>query len=143
MAGKLVALDTNGWFALLNRQDRLHELAVSTFADILRTGGKLLVTDWIISETGNGLARTPARQSFRSAVATVLNDPRSILVMIDERRMRQAIDRYDERPDRSWGLVDCSKMLIMEEFGATEAFTSDQHFQQAGFVALLQRDRGG
>ncbi len=137
MAGRPVALDTNGWFALLNRQDRLHELAVTTFAGIVRGGGGLLVTDWIISETGNGLARTPARQTFRSAVTTVLADPRSTFVVVDERRMREALDRYDQRSDKTWGLVDCSTMLIMEEFGATEAFTSDRHFQQAGFVALL------
>ena len=31
-------------------------------------------------------------------------------------------------------------MPIMEEFGSNEAFTSDRHFVQAGFVALLRTD---
>ena len=29
-------------------------------------------------------------------------------------------------------------MLVMEDFGSTDVFTSDYHFEQAGFKALLR-----
>jgi predicted nucleic acid-binding protein len=52
--------------------------------------------------------------------------------------MQQALELYAQRSDKTWGLVDCSTMLMMEEFGSTEVFTSDFHFEQAGFTAMLR-----
>jgi predicted nucleic acid-binding protein len=51
--------------------------------------------------------------------------------------MERAIDRYCHYTDKSWGLVDCASFLVMQDRGITEAFTSDQHFEQAGFKPLL------
>lgn len=98
---------------------------------------RLLVSDSVIAETGNGLARTPARRAFRASVHVILDDPATTFVLIDRASMRQALERYDLRSDKTWGLLDCSTMLIMETFGSTEVFTSDCHFEQAGFKALL------
>jgi uncharacterized protein len=35
-------------------------------------------------------------------------------------------------------LTGCISFLVMEERNITEALTADQHFEQAGFVALLK-----
>jgi predicted nucleic acid-binding protein len=140
MLSSPVALDTNGWFALLNRHDRLHEKSVATYIELLRSRRPILLTDWIIAETGNGLARTPARRNFRKAVNLLLADQRTKLIVLDEARIQQALERYDERPDKTWGLIACSTMLVMEEFGSVEILSSDQHFEQAGFRALLRDD---
>jgi predicted nucleic acid-binding protein len=51
---------------------------------------------------------------------------------------REAVERYNQRPDKSWGLTDCASFLIMEERGISEALTHDEHFVQAGFAALLR-----
>jgi predicted nucleic acid-binding protein len=45
---------------------------------------------------------------------------------------------YDQRPDKSWSLTDCISFQIMEDRGISAALTGDHHFEQAGFVALLQ-----
>jgi len=42
-----------------------------------------------------------------------------------------------KRPDKEWSLVDCSSMVVMARRGIAEAFTSDHHFEQAGFVRSL------
>lgn len=138
MPNSPVTLDTNGWFALLNRGDRLHQRSLVVYQSLLRSWRPILLTDWVVAETGNGLARTPARRTFRGAVNLLLADSRTRLIVIDESRTRQALDRYDERPDKTWGLIDCSTMLVMEEFGSVEVFTYDHHFEQAGFKALLR-----
>jgi len=44
---------------------------------------------------------------------------------------------YRTRPDKEWSLTDCTSFVVMENEQITEAFTSDHHFQQAGFVKLL------
>lgn len=45
--------------------------------------------------------------------------------------------RYLERLDKGYSLTDCDSMLVMEARRIDEALTSDQHFTQAGFRALL------
>jgi hypothetical protein len=37
-------------------------------------------------------------------------------------------------------LTDCISFLVMQDRVMTEALTTDQHFQQAGFRALLLED---
>ena len=45
---------------------------------------------------------------------------------------------YCQRNDKNWGIVDCISFIVMEERRITEALTTDIHFQQAGFRALLR-----
>ena len=44
---------------------------------------------------------------------------------------------YNQRPDKEWGLTDCISFVVMTQEKITSAFTSDHHFEQAGFVKLL------
>ena len=39
---------------------------------------------------------------------------------------------------KEWGLTDCVSFLVMQDRGLTDALTTDEHFQQAGFRALLR-----
>jgi hypothetical protein len=40
--------------------------------------------------------------------------------------------------DKEWGLIDCMSFIVMQDRGITEALTADDHFNQAGFKALLK-----
>ena len=56
-----------------------------------------------------------------------------------ERTLFQAgLDLYETRLDKDWGLTDCINFVVMQREGITEAFTSDKHFEQAGFIRLLK-----
>jgi predicted nucleic acid-binding protein len=44
---------------------------------------------------------------------------------------------YCQRLDKDWGLTDCISFVIMQQENITEAFTTDKHFEQAGFIRLL------
>ena len=59
-----VFLDSNGWIALLSANDRWHAQAVEQFEQIRLGRRRLVTTDWVLAETGNGLARTSARDRF-------------------------------------------------------------------------------
>ncbi|WP_225893949.1 hypothetical protein [Atlanticothrix silvestris] len=50
----------------------------------------------------------------------------------------RALQLYNERPDKTWGLTDCISFVVMWEQGLTDAVTADIHFVQAGFRALLR-----
>jgi predicted nucleic acid-binding protein len=42
------------------------------------------------------------------------------------------------RLDKDWLLTDCISFNVMREAGLEEALTTDHHFAQAGFRALLR-----
>jgi predicted nucleic acid-binding protein len=132
-----VFLDTNGWIALLHSKDSSHASAKRVWLDIGRDGRRVILTDWIIAETGNGLARSGARHQFAEVVARFWNSPLVEIVVVDRILIERAIDRYCQYADKTWGLVDCASFVVMQGRDIGEAFTSDQHFEQAGFKRLL------
>jgi predicted nucleic acid-binding protein len=137
MPDRQVFLDTNGWIALLNSSDALHGAATAVWSDLVRSGTTIVLTDWIVAETGNGLARTKARQHFPRAVDLLRKSPRVRLIPVTEPLRQAALDLYERRSDKDWGLVDCASILAMQESGMTDAITNDRHFAQAGLRCLL------
>jgi predicted nucleic acid-binding protein len=137
MSPRAVFLDTNGWLALLNSSDTLHLVASTQWAELVKEGRSFYLTDWIVAETGNGLARTRARDRFGDAVDLLRGSSRTTLVPVSDGFLDKALKLYKERSDKTWGLVDCATFLVMTEQGILEAFTNDRHFEQAGFKCLL------
>jgi predicted nucleic acid-binding protein len=133
-----VFLDTNGWLALLNASDALHVSAAETWKRVGQSQSRIVLTDWVIAETGNGLARAKATSHFGQAVQRVLESPRTDVVFVDRVLLERAIQMYHQHSDKSWGLVDCASFLVMRDRGLTDAFTCDRHFEQAGFHRLLE-----
>lgn len=106
--------------------------------EINREQRRVVLTDWIIAETGNGLARTAARPSFLRAVDIVLSSDRVSIIHVDDDLLRRAMRLYGDRNDKNWGLTDCASFEVMRQMRITDAPTSDHHFEQAGFVSLLR-----
>ena len=44
---------------------------------------------------------------------------------------------YKQRPDKEWGLTDCTSFVVMRQENINIAFTADHHFEQAGFIKLI------
>lgn len=132
-----VFLDTNGWIALLNGNDRLHSRAVEQFERLASVRRLFVMTDWIIAETGNGLAKTAVRQRFAGAVERFLESPHCRLVCVEEELCLAALELHNRSNGKSWGLVDCASFVVMQRENISDAFTTDHHFEQAGFRRLL------
>jgi uncharacterized protein len=60
------------------------------------------------------------------------------IVYVDPTLDAQAWQLFTERSDKEWNLVDCASFVVMRQRGIIEAFTTDHHFEQAGFVCLLK-----
>lgn len=138
MTARSVLLDTSGWIALLNSSDVLHDRATQVWNELLDEGAQIILTDWIVAETGNGLARSPARRQFPGAVQALQSSPRLALISAGTTVLYQALEVSSRRSDKAWGLVDCASFVLMQERGIQEALTVDRHFEQAGFRALLR-----
>jgi predicted nucleic acid-binding protein len=132
-----VFLDTSGWLALLNADEPLHPAAHAKFMELGWTRGEIVLTDWIVAETGNCLARSTLRQEFVESVRRFTANPSFHLIRVSESLLHRALALYSDRPDKTWGLVDCASFLVMTDHGVSDVFTTDRHFEQAGFNCLL------
>jgi uncharacterized protein len=137
MAGN-VLLDTSGWIALLNSRETHHLEALDAWDQLLTNNRSIVLTDWVIAETGNGLARNKNASPFIGSLQRLMASPRVNLVFVGSELLQEAISLYAAHSDKSWGLVDCASFALMRQHNITEAFTSDHHFEQAGFHCLLQ-----
>jgi predicted nucleic acid-binding protein len=48
-----------------------------------------------------------------------------------------AMQLYGTRDNKDWSLTDCFSFVVMEQRHLTQAPTTDRHFRQAGFEAVL------
>jgi len=135
-----VFLDTSGWVALLNADDRFHAAANERMRQFGADRRPLVTTDWVLAETGNGLARFPARSRFAGAVEAFRSSKSARLVRIDDTLFQRGVELYASVDDKTWGLVDCASFIVMRDAAILEALTTDHHFTQAGFRALLAED---
>ena len=135
-----VFLDTAYAIALSSPNDQFHERAVHLADQLEALGIRLVTTRAVLLEIGNALSR----QRYRNAAVRLLHaleaDPRVDIVPLSEQLYARALQLYRERPDKEWGLTDCISFLMMQDLGITEALTTDEHFQQAGFRALLREE---
>ena len=127
-------VDTAYVLALVNRNDQHHDAAVGLSHRVEKR--RLVTTDAVLFEIGNALSR-----SHRSEAVAILrlfrSSPEVDVVETDAARFASALDLYASRSDKTWGLVDCLSFVVMRERGLTDALTTDAHFEQAGFQALL------
>jgi predicted nucleic acid-binding protein len=132
---KPVFADTFFFLAILNRADLSHQRAVtfSRHARQLR-----ITTDWVITELADGLSRVGDRERFMDLYRHIQTSPAIRVVPASRELLEEALALYAARTDKDWSLTDCVSFVVMRDEGITQALTGDQHFEQAGFTALLK-----
>jgi predicted nucleic acid-binding protein len=129
--------DTAYYLALISPRDSFHTKAVA----LSQTLNHPVVTSaWVVQELADGLSAPPARAGFLKLLDTLQADPNTTIIEPDPALWQRGLVLYRSRPDKEWSLTDCISFEIMHERGISESLTSDQHYIQAGFVALLRSD---
>lgn len=132
-----VFLDTAYVNALINTRDQWHETAVNWQRKLAAAGRQLVTTEFVLVEIADGLAAVRYRAQAAEVIA-VLQASRSVeIIPASSHLFNAALELYRSRPDKDWGLTDCASFVAMGERGLSEALTTDEHFRQAGFRALL------
>lgn len=72
-------------------------------------------------------------------ISALAQDPTVKVEWIGKEEHDAGIDLLRARPDRDYSLCDAISFLLLRQHGITEAFTTDHHFEQEGFVRLLPR----
>lgn len=138
MMGDRVFLDTAYAIALASRTDQYHQRALTLSRYIESHRIKLITTRAVCLEIGDALAKLRFRSTAISFLDALERSPTVEVLGITEELFAAALALYRERRDKEWGLTDCLGFVVMPRLGVTEALTTDEHFEQAGFKALLR-----
>ena len=129
-----IFIDTLFVVSLINRRDKYHLKAAALAAKYEKH--PLLITDAVLLEIGNGLARNYKLEAIE-VIEDFLGSEEVEVVRLTPELFKRAFDLYKNFRDKDWGLTDCISFVVMTDSGVTEVLTFDQHFKQAGFKILM------
>ena len=129
-----IFIDTGYILALINTADEYHERASAIASEIV---SRFVITEAVLTEIGNTLSRLRWRSASVATIEDLRSDPDIEVVSISPELFDRAVKLYSSRRDKEWGMTDCISFVVMQDRGIIDALTTDDHFRQAGFRALL------
>lgn len=132
-------VDTSGWGYHLDRKDPLHTRVETLMSQAVIQRRKLVTTNFIIHELVVLLTirfKKPRPQVIE-AINAIRTDVSVEIVYIDRAIDDRAWALLEARDDKKWSLVDASSIIIMKDFGMTEALSTDECFPTEGLSKLL------
>ena len=131
-------IDTSGFYSLLVRGGRMHDQATALMARAAQHHDRFITTDYVLDESvtllkarGHGQLIVPLFEVVD--VSTALR-----IEWTTPERFREVRTFCLRHSDKRWSFTDCLSFVVMRTYGLREALTSDSHFEQAGFRALLK-----
>lgn len=137
MAINALFLDTAYIYALFNTRDEWHPKAIAWQRKLADGKRPLLTTEFVPVEIADGLASLKFRQAAANIIRSLQETSFVTITPVSSTLIAQALALYEQRQDKNWGLTDCASFVVMAENNITDALTTDDHFRQAGFNALL------
>lgn len=132
---KPVFVDTSAWFALESRRDKNHRRAAELLPTLVRSR-PLITSNHVLGESYTLMQKLLGHDAATGFVRS-LNHSRRVEILFTpqelEKKAYQLLARYD---DQRFSFVDATSFVWMRKLRVREAFTFDQHFAVAGFVAI-------
>ena len=136
-----IFVDTSGWAEPLIQNTPMFRQMSEYSAQLLASQRQLVTTDDVIGEMVALLtarAHQISRAQLLAFVGGIMATKQLTIVHVDTQIFEQGWDLLNRSKDKEWSLVDACSFVVMRQYGLTEAFTSDHHFQQAGFLRMPQ-----
>ena len=131
-----VFIDTSYIISLVVSSDKHHSKARELSKRVREERLILVTTKAILLEVGNAFSAKYKAEAIK-LIEMLEKDPSIKVVSLDQTLFDQAFEMFKRYDDKYWGLVDCVSFVVMRSRKIVEAFSADQHFNQAGFRALL------
>lgn len=131
-------LDTGYVIALNSPRDRFHGAALHWELRIRAERVPVVTTRAVQLEIGAAFSRLAYRAAGAAILDALDRDPGITVVPLDDDIYRRAPALFAGRADKEWSLADCVSFVVMQDRAITQALSTDAHFAQAGFEALLQ-----
>ncbi len=132
--------DTSGWANYFIRSEPFHNEAAGLMKKWHSDGAIIVTTNYVIVEL-SALFISPLRIPHAKRIETLETITTASwveIIHIDKTLDEESRNLLKQRQDKNWSLVDCSSFVVMRHRSITEGFTSDHHFEQAGFACLLK-----
>jgi predicted nucleic acid-binding protein len=126
-----IFVDTSAILAIVNVGDINHEIAKTTWKDLVSGGAALVTNNYVIVES---IALIQNRLGIRSVQK--LSEELFPLVEIQwmgEEQHCEAVEHVIASNRRNLSLVDCSSFDTMRRLNIQTVFTFDPHFREQGF----------
>lgn len=133
----MIFVDSGYLIALGDPRDFLHRRAVGWFRNLHRD---VLLTEYVLFEAVNSLSTPALRQRAAELIEWARIGEECVFLEANRALFDAGRSLFRARSDKAWSLTDCISFHVMQERGIREALAHDEHFEQAGFVALLRRD---
>jgi hypothetical protein len=134
---KKIFVDTAAWIALFNRRDALHHQTRQLMDRFRQQNIVLVSTEFLLLEVADAFSDSAIRGLTVEYINRLRRWKNLQIIPVSQSLLAEGWELYSQRSDKDWGLTDCISFVVMTQENIAEAFTSDHHFQQAGFVKLL------
>lgn len=127
-----VFVDASAWVAIINRRDAYHGVALDVYRELLASKAPLFTTSWTAYEA---LSLLKGRIGYEAAekLWQILCDVRLVrLVRVGRALEAQGLKMFFDYRDKTWGVVDCTSLALMQLVACRRAFAFDSHFREAG-----------
>lgn len=138
MAAADVFMDSAGFLALWDAGDEHYAQAARLQAELIGKHRRFLTSDYIVDETATLLLIRHSQAAASDFLDTVECSESLRLEWVGPDRFHAAVALFRLHADKAWSFTDCVSFGLMRELRIREAFTTDHHFKQAGFVPLLK-----
>lgn len=130
-------VDSAGLYALADHRDPMHAEADACVGRLVARRTSLILTDYVIDEaTTLAKARAGAQAALR-LLEIVDGSAAFTPIWIGPDRFESAKAFFRKHADHGYSFTDCTSFVVMRELGISAALTTDRHFVEAGFKALL------
>ena len=117
------------------KDDQSHQLCVEAMP-LAQKAVTLYTTDAVLMEIGNAFSSVDRRKQGGQIIRGFLSAAQVRVEHLTPEYFEEALQLYEERSDKYWGMVDCLSFVIMNKLKLTAALSTDRHFVQAGFKSL-------
>lgn len=132
-----VYVDTAALIALAHKRDSLHEKTVAVYKKLLDRNSRFITTNAVLLEVGNAFSRSTHKPLAISLFHLMNDSPSWEVHPADGKWFTEGMGLFQKRKDKDWSLTDCIGIVVAEAYAVKSVFTSDRHFEQAGFKILL------
>ena len=132
-----VLVDSSGLYALADHRDPSHAAAERCVAGLLKSSTSLVLTDYIVNEACT-LAKARAGGYGALRLLEIIERSEAFrLAWIGVERFESAKSFFRKHADHGYSFTDCTSFIVMRELHMRDVLTTDRHFDEAGFRALL------
>jgi predicted nucleic acid-binding protein len=131
-------IDTSGFYALLVKRDDMHEAAARVLGNAAKRRARFVTTDYVLDETVTLLCARGHAHLVAPFLESTLKSQACTVDWMNPDRFAQAAAILSKHHDQGYSFTDCVSFATMKARSLRDALTKDDHFNKAGFVALLR-----